>query len=71
MSTARRLPEFDTLGCNFLCRASTFGLISTNCKICFKAQSIGSKGTKIKVFSENNAYFDSILAEIVMPGSNI
>ena len=65
MLTAHRFSEFDT--CNLPCRAYTlFRLVSTSCKICFKAQSIVSIGTKTKVFSccENNAYFDSILAFI-------
>ena len=57
--------------CNLLCRAYTFRLVSTSCKICFKAQSIGSKWTKIKAFCENNAYFYSIIAEIVTPGRDI
>ena len=37
----------------------------------YKAKSIGSKGTKIKVFCEGNAYLDSILAKIVTPGPDI
>ena len=37
----------------------------------YKVQSFGSKGTKIKVFCENNAYFDYILAYIVTPGMDI
>ena len=45
-----------------------FRLVSSSCKICFKAQIIVSKGTKIKVFCENNAYFDSLLAYIVTSG---
>ena len=70
MLTAHRFSEFDT--CNLPCRAYTlFRLVSSSCKICFKAQSVGSKGKKIKVFCENNAYFDSILAFIVTPGPNI
>ena len=43
-------------------------LISTSFTMYFKALSIGSKGTKIKVFCENNAYFDSSLAYIVTLG---
>ena len=47
-------------------------LLVNFCKIAFKtAKSIGSKAKKIKVFCENNAYFDSILAFIVTPGPNI
>ena len=50
------------------CAYALFRFVSTSCKICFKAQSIGSKETKIKVFCENNAYFDSLLAYIVTRG---
>ena len=58
--------------CNLPCRAYTlFRLVSTSCKICFKAQSIGSKGTKIDVFCGNNAYFDSLLAYIATPRPDI
>ena len=52
-------------------RAHTlFRLVSTSCKICFKGLSIDSKGTKIIVFCENNAYFDFVLAYIVTPFSS-
>ena len=48
-----------------------FRLVSTSYKIRFKGLSIGSKGTKIKVFCENNAFFDFVLAYIVTPGLDI
>ena len=58
--------------CNLPCRAYIlFRLVSNSCKICFKAQSIGSKGKKIKVYCENNPYFDSLQAYIVTPGPDI
>ena len=58
--------HFSELGTSVICHALPIlclMLISTctSCKICFKAQSIGSKGTKIKVLCENNVYFDSYL----------
>ena len=47
MLTAHRFSEFNWNLCNLPCRAYTlFKLVSTSCKIYFKAQSIGSKGTK-------------------------
>ena len=49
MLTAHRFSEFNWNLCNLPCRAYTlFRLVSTtgSCKIYFKAQSIGSKGTK-------------------------
>ena len=58
--------------CNLPCHVYTsVWLVSTSCKICFEALSIGSEGTKIIVFCENNAYFDNILAYIVTPGPGI
>ena len=48
--TARRFSEFDTsVICHALLILCSVRLVSTSCKICFKAQSIGSKRTKIKV----------------------
>ena len=70
MLTARHFSEFDT--CYLPCRVHTLvRLVFTCSKICFKPLSIDSKGTKIKVFCENNAYFDSILAGIMTPGPDI
>ena len=50
--------------CNLPCRAYIFfGLAAFEfyCKTCFEVLSIASPGTKIKMFRENNAYFDSML----------
>ena len=67
--TARRFTELDTFViCHAVLILCSVSLVSTSCKICYKAPSIGSKGTRIKVFCENNAYFDSTLAYIRTPG---
>ena len=72
MLTACRFSEFDT---SAICHAvlTLFRLVSISSKISFRAQIIVSKGTKIKVFCENNAYFDSILqlAYVKTPGPDI
>ena len=62
MLTTCRFPEFDT---SVICRAMLIFCLSLAfefyCKACFEVLSIASPGTKIKMFHENNAYFDSML----------
>ena len=72
MLTACRFSEFDTsVICHAVQAFTLFRLVSTSCKICFKALSIGTKGTKIKVLCEHNAHLDSLLAYIVTPRPDI
>ena len=54
--------EFDT---SAICRAVLIFCLGSPvefyCKTCFEVLSIASPGTKIKMFRENNAYYDSML----------
>ena len=59
MLSARLLSECDTFVFAMPCY-SLFRLVSI-ARYVFKALSIGSPGSKIKVFRENNACFESIL----------
>ena len=60
--TTCRFSEFDT---SAICRAVLIFCLGSPvefyCKTCFEVLSIASLGTKIKMFRENNDYFDSML----------
>ena len=61
MLTTCRFSEFDT---SAICRAVLIFCLGSPfefcCKTCFDVLSIASPGTEIKMFRENNAYFDSM-----------
>ena len=62
MLTTCRFSEFDTFA---ICRAVLIFCLGSPvefyCMTCFEVLRIASPGTKIKMFRENNAYFDSML----------
>ena len=73
MLTARRFSEFNTsvIRCQAVLVICLGSFLPLGRYVLMLRQSIGSKETKIKVFCENNAYFDSLFQCIATQGPDI